>query len=102
MAEEGVGFVQVVSEDLRRIHSDMERNSARIDSLRDLIQQIQVGRMQSMEIQQTAQAAAIAACEKSIERLVSGQMWISRLLVGVLLTGIISGIVAVLFRYVAP
>lgn len=102
MAEEGVGFVQVVSEDLRRIHVDLERNSSRIDGLRDMIQQIQVGRMQSLEIQQTTHSAAIAACEKSIERLVSSQMWISRLLIAALLTGIISGVIALIFNYVAP
>jgi len=101
VAEESVGFVQAVTEDLRRVHAEQERQASRLDSLRDLIQGMQLGKMHSLELEQANQKATVDRALAAITELRASQQWISRLLIGALLTGMVSGAVALVYKMAA-
>ena len=96
--EESVGFIQAINDDLRRLHAEQDRQAARLDSFRDLIQSMQLGKMHTLELEQATMKAAIDKALTAIDALRSGQQWLSRLLVGALLTAIIGGSITMIYK----
>lgn len=99
MSETGVGFVEMVTSDLRSIRVSMDKQDAKIEALQQAVTSLQLQEIQLLKIEMaTLKAGALNANERAIERLASGQLWLSRLLIGALLTGMVGGVVALGFR----
>jgi len=94
MPEEAVGYVQMVAEDLRRVHTDIEKLGARVEAVQQMLQAIQIEKIHALAMQCSELKAGLASTDKALERLASGQLWLSRSLIG----AVLAGIVAFLFK----
>lgn len=125
MADETVGFVAIVTEDLKTIKVNLERQSAKIEAVRDALQELRLSERDIATLRSSMDGAArdlislrekfadlvakegvqaerwssqIAVNETNIKDLTERIKWLSRLVLGSLITGVVGGALAYLFR----
>lgn len=99
MPEESIGYIQAVSEDLKRVRASQDRLETKLEELRSQVYALQTGKLQTLEVEVAAlRSGAILNNENEIKRLREGQTWLVRLVIGACLTGIIGIILAVVSK----
>jgi hypothetical protein len=98
MAEESVGYIQAVAEDLKRVRGSLDRLESRLEELQKSFYSNQTGKMQLIEIDQVRLAASIKANEDDMRKLRDWQTWLVRLVIGSFLTGILGIILALVAK----
>jgi predicted nuclease with TOPRIM domain len=90
MAEESVGYIQAVAEDLKRVRGSLDKLETRIEELQRSVYSLQTGKIQGLEIElATLRSGTILNNENEIKKLKEGQTWLTRMIIGAFITGAI-------------